>query len=81
MGPFHSFEKEVNFPILFANCGIFAIGQGTGRSIAQSRHAVGVPTKGGLVGFGRAHCGFERTKLVINHLPNHFIILHNEVRV
>jgi len=34
-----------------------------------------------LVRFGSSNGSFVRTKLVINHLPNHFIMLHSEIGV
>jgi hypothetical protein len=39
-----------------------------------------VAAKVRLVGQRLADSRFERTKLVINHLPNYFIILHTEGR-
>ena len=79
MSTLYCFNVKMNFPIFFSNGSIFTICQWTSCAIAQATHAVGMPTKHGLVGFGLANGSFVRTKLVINHLPYHFIILHDDI--
>ena len=73
---FDCFEVEMNLAAFFANGGVLGIGQGTAGAVTEPRDRVGVAAKVRLVRFGLANGGFERTKLVIDHLPDHFIVLH-----
>ena len=68
-------------PIFFTDCCIFGIGEGTGGPIAEAGGGVGVFAELVFVAVGAlglCECGFVRAELVIDHLPDHFVVLHNE---
>jgi hypothetical protein len=77
MGPFDGFHTKIDFSVFFSKRRIQGIGQRTTGSITKARDGIGMLTKGGLVGFGLANNGFVGTKLVIDHLPYHIIVLHD----
>jgi hypothetical protein len=77
MRALYRFHVQVNLAIFFSNRGVLGIGQGTRCAIAQACDRVGMTTKGGLVRFGLLNGCLKGTKLMRNHLPNHFIVLHD----
>jgi len=76
MRTFDRLNEEVDSTLFFANGSILGIGKRTGGSITESRDGIGMLAKVGLVALGFANGRFEGTKLVIDHLPYHFIVLH-----
>lgn len=67
-------------PIFFTNCCIFGIGEGTGRAIAEAGGGVGMFAElfFVLVGsFGFCDGGFVGAELMVDYLPDHFVVLHD----
>ena len=76
MSAFDCFDAQVNATIVFADRGVAGISEWTRSAIAKARDRIFVSTKVCLVALGFSDGGFEGAKLVIHHLPNHFVILH-----
>ena len=76
MSSFDGFHVQVDSTIFFSNGSVFGIGKRTRGSVAESSDRIGMLAKVGFVALGLADGRFEGTKLVIDHLPNHFIVLH-----
>lgn len=76
MRPLDRLDVEVNSAVLFLDGGVFGIGEGAGGAIADARRRVRVFAKLTLVGEGFLEVGFVGAELVIDHLPDHFVVLH-----
>ena len=76
MRSFYGLHVQVDTTVFFSNGSVFGIGQRTRGSIAEARYGIRVFAKVGFVTFGLANGRFEGTKLVIDHTPYHFIVLH-----
>ena len=74
--PFHCFHTEINFAIFFSQSSIQGICQRTTRPVAKSSYRIRMLTESRFIWFSLANHCLVGTKLVIDHLPYHFIILH-----
>lgn len=76
MSSFDGLNIKVNFSLFFTNGSILGIGQRAGCAIAKTSDGVWVFAEMLFLTLGFADCRLERTKLVIDHLPYHFVVLH-----
>ena len=80
MRPFDGFDVQMYPAVLFAYGGVLGVGEGTGGAIAEAGGGVGVFAELMFVAvgaFGLGEGGFVGAELVIDHLPDHFIVLHD----
>ena len=76
VGTFDGFHAKVYLSVFFSQRRVQRVRERTARSVAQTRDRIWVLTKCGFVGFRFPYRSLVRTKLVIDHLPYHFIVLH-----
>jgi hypothetical protein len=81
MGALDSLDEQVDTTIIFSNSGVLAVGEWATGTIAKASDRVRMPAKVRLVGMGLANRCFEGAKLVIDYLPDHFIVLHGAVPI
>ena len=82
MGTLDGFNVEVYPSILFADGGVFGIGKGAGGAVAYACGGVGVFAELACVAVGTlglCEGGFVGAELVVDHLPYHFIVLHDGI--
>ena len=79
MRTLHGLDVKMHPTVLLAYRGIFRIGEGTRGAVAQAGGGVGVFAElffvlVGSLGFGDG--GFVGAELVVDYLPDHFVVLH-----
>jgi hypothetical protein len=77
MSAFHCFHKQANTAVIFSDRSVFAVGEWATGAITETRDGIGVFAKVRLVRQCLANGRFEGAKLVVYHLPYHFIVLHD----
>ncbi len=76
MRPLDRLDVEVDSAVLFLDGGVFGIGERAGGAIADAGGGVRVFAELALVGEGFLEVGFVGAELVVDHLPDHFVVLH-----
>ena len=80
VGPFDCFNVQMHPAVFFTDCCVFGVGEGTGGAIAEAGGGVGVFAElfFVLVGsFGFCDGGFVGAELMVDYLPDHFVVLHD----
>jgi hypothetical protein len=75
MCPFDRLHIEITNPFFLPNSGISTVRQGTRAADAETGHIVWVLAEGALLG----HFALEGTELMIDDLPNNFVVDHDTI--